>query len=438
LRLEPSAYVSQPLIQRLLAALQDVCAALSANDTYVLLRHLVKDAPPREIARRYCHDDTRDAARHAPERAVGFIGYFVDPEDVKGWDPSLAEFTAAQIEELLDAFFPLLDPVRTRTDVITTPARQSVAVKTYGLPITSQMFKSLAERGEADLIDAKLRDAVQMAGDDDCAIVGFAGMTSIVTNSCLKIRNDRVAVTSGNSLTVASCVDAVREAAEANAIDLANCTVAVIGSSGNIGSILAAMIAGDIGKLILIGRSVASLQSAVQQIVGQLSDAGPGDRAMNGVVRTLCDLASGARVADSRYLEVTSDLRAAVRADVIITATNESGPVLFPEHVGRHPTLILDVAVPPNVDPGVTHQRPQARVLTTGRVGLGPMNAGFHLIGTSVKAGAVYACAAETILLGLEDRRADYSCGPINVKQVKEIAGLMQRHGFSFRTAGRE
>jgi predicted amino acid dehydrogenase len=117
---------------------------------------------------------------------------------------------------------------------------------------------------------------------------------------------------------------------------------------------------------------------------------------------------------------------------VIITASNSTRPIVFPEHVAEGPTVFLDVSVPGDAAPGLEQARPEMRYIRGGIVRLpnGPADSRLHLPGWHLPDGHAYACLAETILLGLEDLDSDYSCGPVNPERVRHIMELAAKHGF--------
>jgi glutamyl-tRNA reductase len=62
-------------------------------------------------------------------------------------------------------------------------------------------------------------------------------------------------------------------------------------------------------------------------------------------------------------VEVGTGVEALRDCTLIISATSAPRPVILPEHIGSHPVVIADVAVPGDVHPDVTHERPNAVVL---------------------------------------------------------------------------
>ena len=52
--------------------------------------------------------------------------------------------------------------------------------------------------------------------------------------------------------------------------------------------------------------------------------------------------------------------------------------------------------------------------------------------GVPLKEGRMYACMAETALLGLEGLQENYSHGAVTVEKVERIRRIAARHGFHY------
>jgi predicted amino acid dehydrogenase len=59
-----------------------------------------------------------------------------------------------------------------------------------------------------------------------------------------------------------------------------------------------------------------------------------------------------------------------------------------------------------------------------------PGNQDLKLTGIHLPDGHIYACTAETIVLGLAGLREHYSFGPLDPEKVQEILKLAKAHGF--------
>jgi predicted amino acid dehydrogenase len=214
-----------------------------------------------------------------------------------------------------------------------------------------------------------------------------------------------VAVTSGNSYTVATALQGALKAAEVLDVDLARCTVAVIGATGSIGSVCSRFLARRVPRLILSARSKSRLKVLAETIQRESSTA----------------------------LKVEMDLgRAMAEADIVITATSSGGSIIQAEHL-KTGAIVCDVAVPHDVCREVAHMRPDVLVIEGGLVEV-PGDVDFGL-DFGYPPGLALACMAETMVLTLEKRFENFSIGRgLDYERVQEIERLADRNGF--RLAG--
>src|SRR5262249_42055204 len=128
----------------------------------------------------------------------------------------------------------------------------------------------------------------------------------------------------------------------------------------------------------------------------------------------------------------STDMRSLVDCPLIISATNSPHPIILPEHIGRGPVVLCDVAVPGDVDPQVSHERPEALVLRGGRVRL-PVGQGLgrYRLGRSNPYGVVFACTAETIVLGFEKNQQHFSYGSLSTDKIRLIRDQARKHGLT-------
>ena len=209
-----------------------------------------------------------------------------------------------------------------------------------------------------------------------------------------------MALTSGNSLTAAAALDALFEGGRA--LGIRERRLGIVGAAGSIGAVLAEVAADDVHSLVLVGRAAA--RRRLEAVAERLS--------------------SRVRV------EVAADLSALRACTLVVSATNAARPVIRPEHIGDHPTVLCDVAVPRDVAPEVAAARPRALVLAGGEVRLPPGEA-VEIPGLALSGGRVYGCFAETLLLGLGGVREHFSYGPLEADRVRRARALARAHGFS-------
>jgi fatty aldehyde-generating acyl-ACP reductase len=232
-------------------------------------------------------------------------------------------------------------------------------------------------------------------------LLGLGGFTSVVGDGGVTIANGlNIPVTTGDSYTVASAVQATRLAAERMDINLAGATAAVVGASGTIGRVCAQLIGQEVPHLLLIGRRPEPLTEVADLIRSQI----------------------GTEVG------LSTDIRDLNQADVILTVTSAIDTVIEPEHLKRG-AVVCDVARPRDVSRRVVEQRDDVLVIDGGIVAVpGPVDFGFDF---GFPPRMAYACMAETMILALEGRYESYTLGKnISRTQVEGIASLATKHGF--------
>jgi len=92
--------------------------------------------------------------------------------------------------------------------------------------------------------------------------------------------------------------------------------------------------------------------------------------------------------------------------------------------------VVCDIAVPADVSPEVSLQLPLTTVMRGGLIKL-PRNDDFLVAGLDLEPGYVFACMAETLLMGLEGVTTSVSFGSIKPENVNWALQAAQKHGFA-------
>jgi acyl-CoA synthetase (AMP-forming)/AMP-acid ligase II/4-aminobutyrate aminotransferase-like enzyme/predicted amino acid dehydrogenase len=400
LRIEPSAFLDEEALGKIEFGFDDLCDTLSRGDAERLLRHLSGTAAHPVIAPSVMTlSDRIDPA--AP--SVAFISYLSEPGDLARLDPRFAEFSAEQQLTLIARLHRQLAPRVVRRHVVRSSTDGTVNLVIIGIGVTSELIARSLRRGDTDWLRQRVREAVALARQEGCLLAGLAGYLSIVTNNCLEVLDPSIGLTSGNTLTVAMAFEGIRDAARKHSINLAQARVAVVGGAGNIGSSLAELLAPMVGKLELIGRVDHS--PPLLAIANRLS------LMTNGTVSC-------------------GSMDSLKQAEVIVSATSAPHPIIGARHLGPRARIVCDVAVPGDIDSDLISQRPDVAVLRGGAVLL-PEHRGRDYTLGSLPLDAVYACMAETILLGLDEYKNNFTIGAVRTGRIEEVLDLARRHGFT-------
>lgn len=251
----------------------------------------------------------------------------------------------------------------------------------------------------------KIYDSVVLARRLGAKVVTLTGFTSIVTNEVDDFwKGVDLAVTSGNTLTASLCIEAIEKISELASRKLEKCVMAIIGATGDIGSVCAKYFSDKVGTLILNSRNIKETDS----IVKYLNDK----NRINIRIERSIDKAVG-------------------DADIIITATSSFGFLLDYKNFKRG-SIVCDVSMPPNVAKGISKRDNDIFVFEGGKAGL----TFFEEIKDDkwrelFPNNAVYGCLAESLVLALTNRFENYSLGKGNITESKiaEIKKLSNKSG---------
>ncbi len=327
-----------------------------------------------------------------------FIIHPIDPKrDVQRKFPLLGKVLTERQIDFFSTFFPPVY-ISEITGIVSQATGKEIKGWFVACPLTPRRMLALPER----VVYRKIIQTGRMAERLGAKILGLGAFTSVVGDGGVTVaRALDVPVTTGDSYTVAIAVEALWEAARLMEIPLENATVAVVGATGAIGRVSAALLARRVGEVYLIGRRRAALEQVREYIAAE------GGRAV---------------------LQVSTDIRDLRRAQLILTVTSALDTVVAPEYL-QPGSVVCDVARPRDVSAQVAAARHDVLVIDGGMVEVpGPVDFHFDF---GFPPGKAYACMAETMALALEGRFEDYTVGKeISLAQVEEIARIAAKHGF--------
>lgn len=251
----------------------------------------------------------------------------------------------------------------------------------------------------------RLNQAAKMAEQRGARIMGLGAFTSVVGDAGITVAHESsIAITSGNSLTVAATLEAAKQAVlKMGAADLTQGKVMVIGATGSIGSVCARLLAQAIFDVVLVSIEPEKLINLKRRIQAETPRA--------------------------RVTIATRPDNLIQDCDLIVTATSAFGQRILDITLCKPGAVICDVARPPDINQAEADLRPDVLVIESGEVLIpGEIDFGYD-IGLPPK--TAYACLAETALLAMEGRFEDYTLGRnISIERVKEIYHLFKKHQF--------
>src|SRR5205807_611778 len=129
-------------------------------------------------------------------------------------------------------------------------------------------------------------------------IIGLGAFTAVVGDGGKTVaERANIAVTTGNSYTVATAIQGTLKACELLEIPVGEATLAIVGATGSIGKTCARILSRSFGKTLLVGRDLKRTQAVADEI-------GVGT--------------------------ATTDINAIREADAVITVTSAEAPVILP------------------------------------------------------------------------------------------------------------
>ncbi len=278
-----------------------------------------------------------------------------------------------------------------------TGVESKTGAKTEGIfiicPLTPDM---MLHKLPLEVVYDKLSYCAELAKAEGAEIMGLGAFTSVVGDGGVTVaQRSPIAITTGNSYTIATAIQSSIKACNLVGIDPANSTLAVVGATGSIGRTCAQMLSPQFQHTIAVGRDPERTQIVADECV-----------------RT----------------EASVDVSSIRAADVIITVTSAGADLIFPEHL-KPGAIVCDVARPRDVSVMVAQKRPDVLVIEGGVVAV-PGNVDFGMsFGFPPK--TAFACMSETMMLALEGKIENFTLGKeVSVAQVQETIRLADKHGF--------
>lgn len=262
-------------------------------------------------------------------------------------------------------------------------------------------------RHDPAFVYRRLIRASRMSERLGARLMGLGAFTSVVGDAGITVAQKAdIAITSGNSLTVAATLETAKQAVVkmgGRLEDAHEGNVMVIGATGSIGSVCSRLLAQAVPSITLVA---------------------PRPEKLIDLKRTIEAETPGAQVT----ISTTADDYVG-RADLIVTTTTALNTRIIDIVKCKPGAVICDIARPPDITAAEAALRPDVLVIESGEILLpGKPDYGYDI---GLPPGVAYACLAETALLAMEGRFEDYTLGRnIEIDRVKEIYRLYKKHGL--------
>ena len=405
LRLEPSAFISDEGIQKLIKGLTQLCDVLSKRENLRLTSHLWGQTFSSEQL-----ETVSDAkAKIIPvEKSnllhIGFLTHVVTPVQAQSLDKALVHVDPQNLDRFLKNYANQATPFRYFQKMIKGENGKEIVLNLYGIMQPSSYFESSLRA--QDFKAARLvQEAVNLAESQGMSYFGLGQFTSIVSENGLLLRSKKMPITTGNSLTAAMAIEAIKHLSEQKKIDLKKATIGVVGFTGNICNVLTQVIADEVTNLVLISRKESTEQKVSEAVELLLSNTN----------------------LKKENLILTNELSELKHCEIVIVGTNSANEIIKSEDI-KEGAIVLDISIPSNVQSDVK-KRKDVTYLQGGLAKL-PFDQVVDHAWVPLKTGDCFACMAETIALGLIHKKESYSLGRMNKPQVLESLKLARETGI--------
>ncbi len=328
---------------------------------------------------------------------MGRFAFMIHPLDVSDYTRKF-EFAKYLPESWVEGIFKYSPPIKV-SNITGIKSEHAEAEGAFvACPLTSRQLMELP----TEYALKKIIQTGKLAEKQGAKIIGLGAFTSVVGDAGMTIANNlNIAVTTGNSYTVATALEGTRMAAFKMGIDFNRANIAVIGATGAIGKAVSRILARDVKNLTMVARSEQNLKDLANIILSETGLA----------------------------VNVSTDIKSTLRrSDIVIAVSSAVDAIIEPEDL-KPGAIVCDVARPRDVSRAVIEKRDDVLVIDGGVVDV-PGNVDFHFDFGFPK-GTSMACMAETMMLAMEERYENFTIGrDLSVEQIDEINAIARKHGF--------
>jgi len=458
LRVEPSILITYEEMDRFLSALEQLAEIILYRDAYHLCKYIVElETPSQRPEVLDCRQNRVEDTSSEEIRRVAFLGHFIEAKHLGEFDEALRRMPVEKLDQFLRKMERRVSPCILSRVNVRSKLGDVVNFNFIGITLTSRRIVELMQSGESAFVRKLIDEGIELARRSGCIAVGLGQYTSIITRNCTDVIQRGMAVTSGNSLTVAMGIQGLLKAAQEKRITMDSSTLGVVGAGGNICRVYSSIMADKVHQMVLFGNPRPGAEQKCYETAFRIYHdlieemryrEGEG---LEGITARIYDTKSVQALlrkkdkggdpgrelfyslreefGEDRLIRISQDLGELREIPLVVTAANAAEPFVGPEHL-RQDAVVLDIAVPMNTLPEVDQQRPDVLVIQGGVVKL-PYGEDVGVRAIPLKPGTTFACMAETMLMGLNQMGMNYSYGDIQRQQVKKIDEIARIHGFS-------
>lgn len=261
---------------------------------------------------------------------------------------------------------------------------------------------------------AAIQRAAQTVRNMGAEWLGTGALTASMTRLGRDLRGNGIAITTGHAATTSLGAAILIEALRRVGLDPAEATVAVIGGGGNIGSTLAARLADQVGRVVLIDFDRGGTKRRMEKRARQLR--------RNGVE------------VEISMVEVEGYVRLR-EADAVFTATSNTEPFIQAWWL-KPGAIVVDDSQPLSMS--IEEAQKHSGIVLQVVASTPGVNAHFRFqpgVGRDIN----YTCLAELVALATNGTKEGVT-GPVTPETSALIAGELERAGYAqlvFQSFGR-
>ena len=328
----------------------------------------------------------------------GIIGHFVGMEHF--WDIITTGYPKPIKKRNKDLILKILEWTPAFETPLTLHQKSVIGSKIIGYPVMCPLMARQMLLLDEEFVLDKISAAVNKSALAGAKLAVLTGFNSVVGNQGEEVaKRVNIPVTTGNSYTSALTIKGVKKAAKLIDMPLENAKVAILGATGDIGSVCTKILS----KLVPHISIVARKKSKLEEFAEELTKTG------------------------SAEIEVHKKASEAVKdKDIIIAVTSSVTTIIDVEDI-KSGAIVCDVAIPKNIAVEVSKKRNDVLVFDGGVTELIQ-----DVYFPGITMGYMVGCIAEGMILAMEHKYESYSIGRGNItpEKVFEIDQLGTKHGF--------
>lgn len=449
IRVEPPLTITEEQILDSVERIGNMLEVLNEGHTAKFLSYLIDLQEEKKYPKAVHKKESTATPSGQPEE--GRFAFLIHPVDLKNYcefDESLYAFNEDELMQLTNRWNDMVEPFVVSGTKIYSAAGHEAYGEFIAIPRTAEELINLPK----DQVLGELKAAIQLARDRGAQLVGLGAFTSVVSMGGLYLKDEDMPLTTGNSFTVVSAVDAVLNALPRLETAPEEATVAIVGATGSIGKGTAMLISESVSQLILIGnpnnhessmKRLYKIAGEIYQYLATLMEQKTHFQrfsigyklskmklpAPNAPLKEFVEFANGLDPNVSPIIITTSIPEMVPMADVVISATNSIDKLIAPDHL-KYGSIVCDMSRPGNVSKEVDQVRPDVLVIDGGVIEVpGLPSLGWNF---GFEKGLAYACMAETMMLALEQHYTHTSIGSsgVSLESILFTRSLANKHGF--------